>query len=192
MTDSYSPLVKQIKLEVIDKTAASTIVDDWFLEEHLMEVERLANWLCDQYPTADREVVNLAVWFHDIGRVVGIDEGHDKYGAQNARERLSQAGYQKVDLVVEACRSHRAEAIKPKSIEAKILATADAMSHLVSPKFYLRIFDFHRKNMAFDDVVALMKNKLERDYSQKLFFEQAKEKVTPIYQAWKTILYHKE
>lgn len=189
MPYTYSSLVEAIRNETIERAQKSIYIDDWFLPEHLMEVERLANWLCDEVPEADRDVVALSVWFHDSGRLVGIDDGHDVYGANAANERLRTTGLsnEKIQLVVDACRAHRAEELKPESIEAKILATADAMSHFVSPNFYFRVFEHYRKSKSFEEALDTVSKKLDRDYLQKMFFTQAKEKIQPKYDAWKEV-----
>lgn len=190
MTYHYSSLVEEIRNEIIAEAKASTMIDDWFLPEHLMEVERLANWLCDEIPEADRDVVALSVWFHDKGRLVGIDDGHDVYGAKAAKERLGQADLppEKIELVANACLAHRAEEIKPESVEAKILATADAMSHFVSPNFYFRVFEHYRLSKPLEEVLEIVSKKLDRDYLQKMLFDLAKEKIKSKYDAWKIIL----
>lgn len=57
-----------------------------------MEVERFSNLLCYKFPEADRDIVVLGVWFHDIGRLRGHDEGHDVYGAEEAKRVLGSEG----------------------------------------------------------------------------------------------------
>jgi len=89
----YSPIVSNLREKVIKEAKESTQIDDWFLSQHLMEVERFANLLCDKYPDADRDVVGLGVWYHDIGRLRGQDEGHDVYGAEEAKKVLGKEGF---------------------------------------------------------------------------------------------------
>jgi HD superfamily phosphodiesterase len=185
-----SPLVKKIRQEVINEATTSKYIDDWFLPEHLLVVEEMANWLCDQLPEADREVVILAVWFHDIGRLEGIEDGHDVYGAKKSRERLSETdiSLEKIELVAEACLAHRAEEVKPASLEAKILATADAMSHFTSPLFYFRVIEHYRKTKTLEETLKIISNKLERDYEEKMVIEIGRVRVSEKYEAWKKIL----
>jgi len=190
MNSTCSPLVEEIRNEIIMEAKASTQIDDWFLSEHLLVVEQLAHWLCDEIPEADRDSVILSVWFHDKGRLVGIDDGHDVYGKKAAKERLSKTklSLEKIELIANACLSHRAEEIQPESLEAKILATVDAMSHFISPNFYFRVFEHYRKLKSFEETLDIIKKKLDRDYQQKILFDQAKEKIKPTYEAWKVVL----
>lgn len=190
MSYNYSPLVNEIRNEVMAEAKASTQIDDWFLPEHSLVVEQLANWLCDEITEADRDVVVLSVWFHDKGRLVGIDDGHDVYGAKAAKERLSQTDLppEKIELVANACLTHRAEEIKPETLEARILATADAMSHFISPNLYFRVFDHYRKSKSFEESIDIVSQKIERDYTQKMLFDLAKNKIKAKYEAWKAVL----
>lgn len=185
----YSPIVSRIRQEVMAEAKASEHIEKWFLPDHLLEVERSANWLCDLYSEADRDVVGLGVWLHDIGRLRGRDDDHDVYGAEEARKILAETAFppEKIELIYEVCRSHRCKDVQPQSLEAKILATADAMSHFTHG-FYFRLFDHYKDKMNFDELLILIRKKLERDFGQKMFFEEAREKIKGQYQAWKVVL----
>ncbi len=63
---------------------------------------------------------------------------------------------------------------KPKTLEGKILATADAMAHYIND-FYLQIATTGRRNTTDFKLWAL--EKLNRDYHKKIFFPWAKEKI---------------
>ena len=186
---NYSPLITEIREAVIDEAKTTTKIDTWFLSQHLMEVERFANLLCDKFPEADRDIVGLGVWFHDIGRLRGQDEGHDVYGAEEAKKVLGDKGFdsEKTDRVYEVCRSHRCKDIKPESLEAKILATADAMSHFTH-SFYFRLFQFYKDEKSFEEIREIVKKKLERDFNDKIYFEEGRDEVRERYGAMKLVL----
>jgi len=180
----------KLKNSIIDEVKQSKYLDDWFYTDHLLEVEKQANWLCDLYQNADREAVLLSVWLHDIGRIEkGIDDGHEGYGYTRALELLPAYGYedQVVKLVAKACQTHRADGIIPESLEGKILATADALSHFFH-QIYFRVFEHFRKTKSFEEAIDIVRKKLDRDYNQKLFFPEAQEKIEKIYQSWIEIL----
>jgi hypothetical protein len=185
----YSPQVETIRESILTKAKLSTHIEPWFVSEHILEVEKHANWLCDLYPQANRDAVGLAVWFHDIGRLEGIDDGHDQYGATEAQKVLFTNHFPQdtINLVTAACAAHRAEELKPVTIEAKILATADAMSHFIH-SFYVRIIESRRKSNEFHQALALIKLKLDRDFNEKISLPEAKAKIEPIYDAWCVIL----
>jgi len=187
MTNKYTKL----RDRVFKLIKQSKFLDDWFYTDHLLEVEKQANWLCNLYPQADREAVLLSVWLHDIGRIEkGMDDGHEGYAFTRVKELLPDYGYaqDKVDLVATACQTHRAEgSLIPGSLEGKILATADALSHFYH-FIYFRVFENYRKIKSFNESVEIIRKKLDRDYHQKLFFPEAKTKVEQLYNSWMQIL----
>jgi HD superfamily phosphodiesterase len=186
---AYSPLVSQVRESVIKEAKETKEIGDWFLPWHLMEVERFANLLCDKHTEADRDIVGLGVWFHDVGRLRGQDEGHDVYGAEEARRVLTEKNYSpdKIERVFEVCRAHRCKNIKPESLEAKIVATADAMSHFTH-SFYFRLFQFYINDLSFDQIREKAYQKLERDFNDKIAFDEGREEVRRQYEAMKLVL----
>jgi len=181
----------QVRNFVIQKIKESKYLDDWFYKDHILEVEKQACWLCEIYPEANQEVVLLSVWLHDIGRIEkGMDDGHEGYAYAKALELMPQYGYNEeiTLLVAKSCQTHRAEGgLIPESIEAKILATADALSHFYN-LIYLKVFEHYRENKSFKEAVEILKKKIERDFNKKLFFPEAKEKVHNYYKSWNKIL----
>ena len=134
--------IQKIKSNLEDDIKFSKHCDSWFYEEHVLVVEKLALDLCTLYPKANRYAVILGVWFHDIGRAHGHNEEHDLYGANYAKKILKKNNFDQdfIDLVVNSCKTHScSENGNPDSLEGKILATADALSHYHNG-FYLRIF----------------------------------------------------
>ena len=81
--------IDSIKKQLIHDITHSKFCDAWFYEEHLLVVEKLAMALCEYYPKANREAVNLMVWFHDIGRAHNANRDHDLYGAEYAQKILT-------------------------------------------------------------------------------------------------------
>ncbi len=184
----YSKIVTKNRKNIIDEAKASEHIEPWFLPQHLMEVERYGNILCDKFPKANRDAVILGVWFHDLGRLRGHDEAHDVYGAEEAKKTLTKDGYSndKVALVYEICRAHRCKDVRPESLEAKILATADAMSHFTH-SFYIRLFQAYKDELSFEEIKKNVLKKLDRDYNDKIAFDEGREEVRNRYEAMKLI-----
>lgn len=67
------------------------------------------------------------------------------------------------------------------------MATADGMSHFFHG-FYLRGLPHLTKTMGFEKAIEKGKEKLERDFNKKIFFDEAREKVRERYNAWKIVL----
>lgn len=184
--------IRQIKNSLIEEIKASKHCGAWFYEEHLLVVKKLALDLCDLYPQANRDAVILSVWFHDIGRAHGHDENHDLYGADYARKILTKNNFDQdlIKLVVNSCKTHSCEKNgKPESLEGKILATADALSHYHNGHF-LRIFNSWSKNSDEDyhELKKKLFEKIKNDFTEKIFFTEVKQAIKPMYQAWQKIL----
>lgn len=186
---TYNPTVLGVRESVIAEAKESEHIGSWFLSQHLMEVERYANLFCDRFSEADRDVVGLGVWFHDIGRLRGKNEGHDVYGAEEARKVLEKEGYplEKIERVYEVCRSHGCRDVQPESLEAKILATADAMSHFTH-SFYFRLFQFYKDEKSFEEIREIIRKKLDRDFNDKIAFDEGRGEVRDRYEAMKLVL----
>lgn len=181
-----------IKNDLAREIKTSEHCDSWFYKEHVLVVEKLALDLCDLYPNANRDVVTISVWFHDIGRAHGKNKDHDLYGADYARKILSKNGFDQnlIDLVSESCRTHScSENGKPKSLEGRILATADGLSHYHNG-FYLRIlYSWSNGNTGdYCDLKKKLFKKMKRDLDEKIFFDEVREKVLPMYEAWKKVV----
>jgi uncharacterized protein len=98
---------------------------------HLYPMSKYAMLLADKYK-ADKEVVILASWLHDITRTKGGVENHHITGAREAEKILKREGYarDKINQIKSCIYSHRGSIrIKRKTIEAEIVANADALSH---------------------------------------------------------------
>jgi uncharacterized protein len=124
-------------MEDVKKRAESFFGDvnpahDWF---HVKRVHELAIRLADE-ENADKEVVEAAVFLHDIGRVKedeGEIENHAEWGAEKAQEILEELDYSQdfIDKVSHCIRSHRySKDPEPENLEAKVLSDADNLDAL--------------------------------------------------------------
>lgn len=100
---------------------------------HIESVVKFALILADKLE-ADKEILEIAALLHDIGSVTNKDwyEEHHIHGARIAQEILEKYSYpeEKIKSVKECIIAHRGSRdIKRLSLEAQILASADAMSH---------------------------------------------------------------
>lgn len=181
---------KFIRDFVFTEISNSDKCDSWFWDEHVEVVEKLAKKLLKIYPDANDEIVLLSVYFHDLGRAYGHDKDHDTWGANFAKKYLTEKDFDQkiIDGVYHSCIAHRVIEVMPETVEAKILATADAMSHF-EEGFYMRIwYSWSKKSDDYHQLRKKLDKKIERDYHQKIFFHEAREAVKPLYEGWRTVL----
>jgi len=155
--------------------------DIYLLKSHVPLVEKWVNRLCDKHPEADREVVILGVYLHDIAHyplIKGSD--HAVRGEEKAIKFLKENGLseEKVKEVAHLVRSHRCNDIEPQTIEAKILACADSASHF-DDTTYLDIIQQGR--------VEYGAGKLDRDFRDIGIFPEVQQELKPLYEAWKML-----
>ena len=153
---------------------------------HFLIVHKYALELADRYKV-NSEVLEYAVWLHDITRIAKLSSDHNITGAKRAEEILKELGSSEdiIDQVKHCILTHRAKhSEEPKTIEAKILRTADAMSHFdVIPLLLYYGWD----KMGFEEAVQWLSEKIERDWNQKLAFPEAREMVKEKYMAFKQL-----
>lgn len=119
---------------------------------------------------ADLEILELSALLHDYASLIDFKlyEHHHLHGARLADEILSKLGYprDKIKHIQECIVSHRGSVrIKKKSIEAEILASADAMAHIseLADMFYLT-FGVHKYKTK--EGTKWLENKLQRSWQK--------------------------
>lgn len=155
---------------------------DYDLGRHLDQIEKWAIKLLQRNPKADKEVVMLAVWLHDIGQVIGDQENDHAVNSETEAKRFLReqgASAELVNKVAHCVRAHRCKDINPNTLEAKLLAVADSVSHMTG-KAYIDVYARVSKKEA----IA----KLERDFRDIAIFPDFQKEIKNLYQAWKNLL----
>ena len=155
---------------------------------HVPEVARWAEIILKNHPEIDKEIVLISVWLHDIGSYPVTKTDHAVLGEKLAKDFLMKNNYDKEKLpkVLHCIRAHRCRDVKPLTIEAKLVTCCDSASHLMDYVYISILIDarlsksYQLSKYAFD--------KLERDYNDLSTFPEIKQKLTPIYLKWKTLL----
>lgn len=134
---------------------------------HIESVVKNASLLAEKYG-ADKEVVMIAAWLHDIASVTdkALYREHHIYGAEIARGILEEFHYDKEKTaLVQACiRNHRGSVCNAKSsVEELCVADADAISHFDSVPSLLYLA-YARKGMTMEEGRDFVKGKLERSF----------------------------
>jgi putative nucleotidyltransferase with HDIG domain len=157
---------------------------------HISPVVRNALLLSEKLG-ADKEVVEIAAYLHDIGRSekemgeYKAENDHHIIGEQKTREILSGLGYDKgfIDKVAHCVLTHRGrKGPAPETLEAEIIANADAMAHFDA---FLDLFRYFLAETAtsFEEAVEVMSEKIQRNWNKKLTLPEAKEIVKEKYEA---------
>ena len=176
-------MIEKIK-EIVKKECEK---DKWDWDYHLVSVVKYANQLAEKLG-ADKEIVEISAWLHDITRLKGDVENHHISGAIEAEKILKQLKYPlgKIERVKHCIYAHRgSQNIKRETIEAECVASADAMSHFdnVPALLYLA---FVKKQMSIEEGKNWLRNKLERSWNKLI--PEAKKIVLPKYEAVKLLL----
>jgi uncharacterized protein len=155
-------------------------------EHHVLVVHKYAMELAKDYDV-NKEVLELSVWLHDITRIEHNHHDHNITGAKKAEEVLSDLGYSKdvIEQVKHCVISHMGKGSKyePKSIEAKILSTADALTHFDTIPLLL----YWKSHLGFKDLMKWIDEKIERGLNEKILIPKGKEIVKEKYDAYKKI-----
>ena len=150
---------------------------------HFVPMVRYAEQLAEEMG-ADREVVSIAAWLHDIGSIVSGRKDHHITGPQIAGEKLRELGYpvEKISLVLRCIQNHRgSQKNHRESLEEKIIADADAMSNFENlPGIFKAAFVY--ENLDQEQARIAVRQKLENKWG-KLHFQQSKEIIRPKYEA---------
>lgn len=161
---------------------ARAVLGDGFAHgyPHVERVLGFAEAIAREVGGVDVELLSVAVYLHDVGRVLG--EPHAYYSARLAESLLREwgLGEEQVRLVVNAIEYHsysysRARGVKPLSREAMVLSDADKLDALGVVGF-LRVFlhgcetgrSVEESLAHFDEKIFALKGLLHFDASRRL------------------------
>lgn len=175
-------IVSEIRKEVFSIAHHSPLA--WFFDLHLPEVVKSSEDLLIQYPEADREVVLISACLHDLGhfraktldQVDAVKPDHHLAGAEMAEELLQKYDLSdnKVQKIIRCIQRHRVTGTYiPETIEEKIVAVADTLSHFQSI-FYLIYFKIYPEE-SLQEYVVKQKEKLERDWRDLALLPKAQD-----------------
>lgn len=128
---------------------------------------------------------------HDIADAVmsRFDPKHEEESFVIARRLLREVGFndEEIRLIVDdAIKLHSCfDGIAPSSLEGQVMATADALVHLKTD-FYTFGLEDMRKQKTNEQIKAWALKKIDRDYHDKIRFDEVKEEVSNEYERLKT------
>lgn len=174
----------------VDSVDSADLWQRWCYKDHVLVVAKHAQSLAITYDGNTEECVAGAL-LHDIADAV-LDRDnpeHENQSRQIAITLLEGSGYDQFQvkrIIEEIIAPHSCKELLPQSTDAKILATADAIAHLTT-NFYAYCAWNH---IAADDYPSFKKwvsAKLERDFNAKIFFEEVRAEMKPVYLALKIV-----
>ncbi len=151
---------------------------DWLYQNHIFLVADNAKQLAKRFG-GNSDIVVSASMLHDIADAIMSRENplHEEKSKEIARNLLSECKFSEdeIDIIVnDAIEFHGCKnGLIPKTLEGKVMATADAMAHLKS-NFYDYALDTLKKTDTVDDINNWALPKIERDYRDKIFFEDVR------------------
>ncbi len=163
---------------------------DWLWTNHVLWVADKAVELAKR-KDADASLCRVAALLHDIAdaEMQRENENHESRSLEIARDFLASAGYSEetIDSIVnDALAKHSCwEGNVPESLVGKVLATADGLAHFQSD--FLIYASANVEQKTYEQRKRWCLEKIERDYRDKLLFEDIREETRPFYEVLKTI-----
>lgn len=119
---------------------------------------------------ADEEIVEIAALLHDYASIKDRDyyEKHSLLGVEEAEKILKRFNYpqEKIEKIKHYIYTHRGTTTaRRKTVEAKCLASTDAMAHF-DQILSLLYFAFVKRGMNVEEGGKWLRNKLERSWSK--------------------------
>lgn len=165
----------------------------WFIEKHLNVVENRMDWVLDNCEGAegvDRNEALIAVWTHDLGRLMGWDYSHHAASALKTKKWLldNGLGEEVANRVSNANLTHRAKGeYKPKTPLQKVIASSDALSHfdgceegtverfMENKGFWYLLWKERIENgLSDEEILESSLKKMERDSTSKQHFSESR------------------
>ena len=163
---------------------------DWLGEYHVPVVAENADRLAKRFG-ANPELSQVAGLLHDIADAImsRFNTNHTTESLRIARELMTDCDYNndEISLVVDdAMRWHscRDDNI-PRSIEGKVMATADALAHLQTD-YYIFATWIKGRSESLEQAKSFVLRKIEQDFHQKILFDEVSKEVETDYLMLKT------
>jgi len=163
----------------------------WLADNHVFVVADYATELAGKHGS-NRELTRVAALLHDIAdvKMKRSDPTHEEESLRMARQLMQKAGYtaEEVALVVDdAIRYHSCYGDKrPKSLEGRILATADSMAHLKTDFYVFAAWALGRGS-TLQELKEWVLTKIDRDLNNKIQFDDVRADVMPDYEMVKEL-----
>ena len=181
----------QDTVEKVYAASPDEAMSKWFYKGHVAVVADYAEEIAEK-AGADKELAVLSALFHDVARAWEVEKDPElmNESLEYAQKQMKECGYSDDDFeqVKEAIVPHSCRTGPPGTELGKILATADALAHLMTDFYFiLPFYGWLKAADNFDGYRDWLLEKIDRDLNKKIFFEEYKEMAVPRYEAMKLI-----
>lgn len=165
---------------------------DWLYENHVFVVGSYAQELCERFD-GNPDIAVAASWLHDVAdaEVDRFSRDHESRSLVIARDMLKRCGYDRasIDCIVgDILPRHSCEGGNvPQSLDGKIMATADALGHLATDFYVYAAWSMGREGRTLEFFKKWIAPKLERDFHEKILFDEVRSEIQPQYEALKAV-----
>lgn len=165
---------------------------DWLGENHVLLVADYATELAGRFG-ANGELARAGALLHDIAdtKMSRFADGHEEASLTMARTLMEKAGFDEGEIqltVDDAIRFHGChDDHVSDSLEGKVLATADAKAHLLSDFYPFAVWSMGKEGKDLDAVRGYVLKKVERDFNDKILFDEVRTECQTAYDALKTV-----
>lgn len=156
----------------------------WYVKWHLEVVEKFASELCEHYPDANKEMVEVMVWLHDYGKIVDYNREYEATQTEGAKALFGLGfPHQFVETVLKGIEllDRKMEVdLHQAPIEVQIVSSADGCSHMIGPFMYL--WWYENAQQPFEQLMAGNRRKVENDWNRKIVLPEARQAVEARYE----------
>lgn len=164
----------------------------WFFAGHVVPVVHFVREIAKAHQL-NPDIALLAAYYHDIARAVGYWDEPElmQQSLKLTREALRRHGFdeQTYKEVADAIEHHACRQGPPPTIHGQILSSADALAHLMTDFYLIMGIDGYARVTPFNNYRKWVAGKIERDFDQKIFFNDFRALAKPHYEALK-LLFH--
>ncbi len=180
LIEIYPPETDEPRLRYVRRT--------WVFPNHIDIAVDFAKQLAEKYK-ANTEVAMLGALLHDAGLAYKRDSadpaGHENRSIEYAQTFLPKYGYDG-ELIKEVvkCIDATEPEIEPETLEAKIVRSADAMSHMLSVHYLAKaVFA-----PDWEGGIGFVEKKVKKDFG-KVCLDDEREQVRPVYDYYTSIVH---
>lgn len=171
------------KLVIESSNNPEFIHHKWFVEYHLLLVEKIAEELLKQYPEADVYTVKVLVWLHDYGKTIDFSNQYEATLTEG-RRRLEELGFESgfIDLVIkymELIDKKLEVDISKCPIEVQIVSSADGSSHFIGP--FMQLWWWENPSKDYKVLMEDTIKKAKKDWDYKIVLPEARQIIEPRY-----------